>query len=102
MSAEQIQTSGGEEWAKMKRPELACRGTNLSWESMNNRRMLRFAGARRFVFNRALALEQEIYTLCGFRPGYAELCEEMARSKEEPKTSLVDRSRPHRGRVFWG
>jgi putative transposase len=38
--------------------------------------MLRFAGACRFVFNRALAFEQEIYALCGFRPGYAELSED--------------------------
>jgi putative transposase len=53
--------------------------------------MLRFAGACRFVFNRALALQQEIYEWCGFRPGYAELCEEMARWNEEPETSwLVD------------
>ena len=29
-----------------------------------------FAGSCRFVFNRALAFEQEIYDLCGFRPVY--------------------------------
>ena len=40
-----------------------------------------FAGPCRFVFNRALALQQEIYALCGFRPGFSELCEEMARWK---------------------
>ena len=45
------------------------------------RQMLRFAGAWGLVFNRALALQQEIYEWCGFRPGYAELCEEMARWK---------------------
>jgi putative transposase len=48
-----------------------------------------FAGSCRFVFNRALALQQEIFDLCGFRPGYAELCEEMARWKEEPETSWL-------------
>jgi putative transposase len=31
----------------------------------------------------------EIYELCGFRPVYAELCEEMARWKEEPETSWL-------------
>jgi hypothetical protein len=41
--------------------------------------MLRFVGAGRLVFNRALALQQEIYELCGFRPGYGELSEEMPR-----------------------
>jgi putative transposase len=51
--------------------------------------MLQFAGACRFVFNRALALQQEIYDLCGFRPGYAELSEEMARWKKEPETSWL-------------
>ena len=53
------------------------------------RQMLRFAGAWRLVFNRALALPQEIYELCGFRAGYAELCEEMARWKEEAETSWL-------------
>ena len=48
-----------------------------------------FAGSCRFVFNRALALQQEIYALCGFRPGYGELCEEMARWKKEPETSWL-------------
>ena len=38
-----------------------------------------FTGACRLVFNRALAFEQEIFALCGFRPGYADLSEEMAR-----------------------
>ena len=51
--------------------------------------MLGFAGSCRFVFNRALALQQEIYDLCGFRPGYAELCEEMARWKKEPEMSWL-------------
>jgi hypothetical protein len=32
-----------------------------------------FAGSCRFVFTRALALQQDIYDLCGFRPGYGEL-----------------------------
>jgi putative transposase len=48
-----------------------------------------FAGSCRFVFNRALAFEQEIFGLCGFRPGYAELSEEMARWKEELETSWL-------------
>jgi putative transposase len=49
-----------------------------------------FAGSCRFVFNRALALQQEIYALCSFRPGYSELCEEMARWKKEPVTSWLN------------
>ena len=48
-----------------------------------------FAGSCRFVFNRALAFEQELYELCGFRPGYADLCKEMVRWKEEPETSWL-------------
>jgi putative transposase len=48
-----------------------------------------FAGWCRFVFNRALAFEQEIFDLCGFRPGYAELSEEMASWKEERETSWL-------------
>jgi transposase len=51
--------------------------------------MLGVAGARRLVFNRALAFEQEIFDLCGFRPGYADLSEEMARWKEESQTSWL-------------
>ena len=48
-----------------------------------------FAGACRLVFNHALAFEQEIFDLCGFRPGYAGLSEEMASWKEEPETSWL-------------
>jgi putative transposase len=48
-----------------------------------------FAGTCRLVFNRALAFEQEIFDLCGFRPGYAVLSEEMARWKEESQTSWL-------------
>ena len=51
--------------------------------------MRRFAGSCRFVFNRALRFEQEIFDLCGFRPGYAELSEEMASWKEERETSWL-------------
>jgi putative transposase len=36
--------------------------------------MRRFAGSCRFVFNCSLALQQELYELCGFRPGYADFC----------------------------
>jgi putative transposase len=52
--------------------------------------MRRFAGSCRFVFNRALALQQELYALCGFRPGYADLCKEMARWKKEPETLWLE------------
>ena len=52
--------------------------------------MRRFAGSCRFVFNRALRFEQEIFHLCGFRPGYADLSKEMARWKEEPETFLLE------------
>jgi putative transposase len=48
-----------------------------------------FAGSCRFVFNRALALQQEIYDLCGFRPGFDELCEEMARWKKACLAEIV-------------
>jgi transposase len=52
--------------------------------------MRRFAGSCRFVFNRALALQQELSDLCGFRPGYADLCKEMARWKKEPETLWLE------------
>jgi putative transposase len=52
--------------------------------------MRRFAGSCRFVFNRALRFEQEIFDLCGFRPGYAELSEEMTRWKKEPETLCLE------------
>ena len=52
--------------------------------------MRRFAGSCRFVFHRALAFEQKIFDLCGFRPGYADLSKEMARWKEEPETFLLE------------
>ena len=52
--------------------------------------MRRFAGSCRFVFNRALAFEQELDDLCGFRPGYADLCKEMARWKKEPETLWLE------------
>ena len=52
--------------------------------------MRRFAGSCRFVFNRALRFEQEIFDLCGFLPGYAELSEEMTRWKEEPETFWLE------------
>jgi putative transposase len=52
--------------------------------------MRRFAGSCRLVFNRALALQQELDDLCGFRPGYADLCKEMARWKKEPETLWLE------------
>jgi putative transposase len=48
-----------------------------------------FAGACRFVFNRALKFEQKIFNLCGFRPGYDDLPEKMAGWKQEPETSWL-------------
>jgi putative transposase len=48
-----------------------------------------FAGSCRFVFNRALAFEQDVHALCGFRFCYGELCGEMARWKKEPETSWL-------------
>jgi putative transposase len=48
-----------------------------------------FACACRLVFNRPLAFEKEIFDLCGFRPGYADLSEQMASWKEEPETSWL-------------
>jgi putative transposase len=52
--------------------------------------MRRFAGSCRFAFNRALALQEELYALCGFRAGYADLCKEMARWKKEPETFWLE------------
>ena len=49
-----------------------------------------FAGSCRFVLNRALAFEQEIFDLCGFHPGFAELSKEMTRWKKEPETFWLE------------
>jgi hypothetical protein len=51
--------------------------------------MLRFAAASDASSTVLSRLQQEIYDLCGFRPGYAEFLEEIAKWKEEPETSLV-------------
>lgn len=50
------------------------------------RLMRRFAGACRFVFNKALALQQERHTAGEKKLGYAALCKALTEWKAEPET----------------
>jgi transposase len=57
------------------------------------RNMARFAGCRRFVYNRALALQKERYAKGQRRLGFAELCKELTSWKRQDDTSFL-RSAP--------
>ena len=53
------------------------------------RDMRRFAGSCRFVFNKALALQQERYEMGEKKLGYAGLCRSLTEWKAEPSTSWL-------------
>lgn len=53
------------------------------------RAMRRFAGARRFVFNKALALQQARHEGGEKKLGYADLCKELAAWKAQPETAWL-------------
>jgi putative transposase len=57
------------------------------------RNMARFAGCRRFVYNRALALQKERYAKGQRRLGFGELCKELTSWKRQDDTSFL-RSAP--------
>jgi putative transposase len=56
------------------------------------RQMRRFAGARRFVFNTALALQEERHARGETRLGYTQLCEALKQWKAQPETAWLNES----------
>ena len=70
------------------RLELASKGTHLNFESMKKRR-IRCAGLPARAASSSTVLSRCSRRSYGFRPGYADLCEEMTRWKEEPETSWL-------------
>ena len=53
------------------------------------RTMRRFAGSCRFVFNRALALQQERYAQGEKKLGYAGLCKRLTEWRNGPETAWL-------------
>ena len=53
------------------------------------RNMRRFAGSCRFVFNRALAVQQERYAQGEKKLGYAGLCKELTAWRNSPETAWL-------------
>ncbi|AJE20930.1 RNA-guided endonuclease InsQ/TnpB family protein [Azotobacter chroococcum] len=53
------------------------------------RQMRRFAGSCRFVFNKALALQQERYEQGGKKLGYAGLCKRLTEWRHDPETAWL-------------
>ena len=53
------------------------------------RDMRRFAGARRFVFNKALALQKANYEAGEKKLGYAELCKRLTEWRNDPETAWL-------------
>ena len=51
--------------------------------------MRRFAGSRRFVFNRALALQKECHKQGEKRLGYAGLCQLLTAWRHAPETAWL-------------
>ena len=56
------------------------------------RLMGRFAGSCRFVFNCAPDLQNEVFKLCGFHPGYADICAELVNWKTDAETTWLNES----------
>ena len=56
------------------------------------RQMRRFAGACRFVFNKALALQKDRYQRGEKKMGYAGLCKELTAWKSQPETLWLNES----------
>ncbi|MBS7350862.1 MAG: helix-turn-helix domain-containing protein, partial [Comamonas sp.] len=55
-------------------------------KGQQQRQMRRFAGSCRFVFNKALALQQECYQAGEKKLGYASLCKLLVQWKAQPQT----------------
>ncbi|WP_202619483.1 helix-turn-helix domain-containing protein [Aeromonas media] len=56
-------------------------------DGQQQRQMRRFAGSCRFVFNKALALQQERFEQGEKKLGYAELCKLLTQWKSEDSTA---------------
>jgi len=52
--------------------------------------MRRFAGACRFVFNRALALQKELFELSGAHASFADLCAVLVDWKQDKETDWLN------------
>ena len=52
--------------------------------------MLGFAGSCRFVFNRALALQKELFELSGAHASYADLCAVLVDWKQDKETDWLN------------
>jgi putative transposase len=52
--------------------------------------MRRFAGSCRFVFNRALALQKELFELSGAHASYADLCAVLVDWKQDKETDWLN------------
>ena len=58
-------------------------------DSQQQRQMRRFAGSCRFVFNKALALQQERFGQGEKKLGYAELCKQLTQWKSDDSTAWL-------------
>jgi len=58
----------------------------LKPNDQQQRSMRRFAGSCRFVFNKALALQQERHAAGEKQLGYAAMCRALANWKAQPET----------------
>lgn len=61
----------------------------LQPDGQQQRQMRRFAGSCRFVFNKALALQQERFEQGEKKLGYAELCKQLTQWKSEDSTAWL-------------
>ena len=59
-------------------------------DGQQERQMRRFAGACRFVFNKALALQQERHERGEKKLGYADLCKALTEWKAQPETRWLN------------
>ena len=59
------------------------------------RLMRRFAGAKRFVFNKALALQKSLYESGKKRLGYAALCRQLTEWRNAPETAWLAEAPVH-------
>src|SRR5574344_2164479 len=55
-------------------------------DGQQQRQMRRFAGSCRYVFNKALALQQECHQVGENKLGYASLCKLLVQWKAQPET----------------
>jgi putative transposase len=59
-------------------------------DQKQRQQMRRFAGACRFVYNRALALQKELFELIGAHASYADLCAVLVDWKQDQETDWLN------------